>query len=398
MSYAGTRTIIDADSHLIELDDFVAKAASSSELPLIPPMDAQTNLPVSQAALERGRELHAKRQADPELMEKFEAGLMDNSKSGWSRLGAFDPQERSHCLELFGFQAQLVLGTYAYHQVAHCEDEATLVASTRALNRAMGTFCAHDDRLKAIGYAPLRLGPEEAGALMDDGFADGCYSFMVDTNEPDDEARSFTHPDFDPVWSRFEQARVPFLMHVDGNGDYQAVPRSFANNGRENAKFDGDGATDLLSLVTIKNSAELFLTAMIFDSVFDRHPLLKGLSLEHGASWLPSWMNTMDFAAKAFQRLIGKRDATPSEMVRRHLKFCPFAGEPLGWIIENVGSELLVFGSDYPHPEGTSDPIGLHEKSMKGCDQETLDRFYYRNMEDLMGIELPLDGKSSPRV
>jgi hypothetical protein len=32
-------------------------------------------------------------------------------------------------------------------------------------------------------------------------------------------------------------------------------------------------------------------------------------------------------------------------------------------IIENVGSELLVVGSDYPHPEGTSDPIGLHEKS-----------------------------------
>jgi predicted TIM-barrel fold metal-dependent hydrolase len=389
MSYAGSRTIIDADSHLIELDDFVTKAATSSELPLIPRMDAQTNLPVASEALARGRELFAKRQASPEVMARFEAGLLDASKSGWSRLGAFDPEERSHTLELFGFQLQLVLGTYAYHQVAHCEDRDTLIASTRALNRAMGHFCAHDARLRPIGYVPLRLGPEVAGALMDDGFADGIYSFMVDTNEPDDTARSFTHPDFDPIWARFEKAAAPFLMHVDGNGDYQPVSKSFANNGRSTAKFEGDGATDVLSLVTIKNSAELFLTAMIFDGVFERHPALKGLSLEHGASWLPSWMHTMDFTAKAFRHLIGKPELSPSETVRRHLKFCPFAGEPLDWIIENVGKEVLVFGSDYPHPEGTSDPIGLHERNMQGCDQETLDRFYFRNMEELMGISVP---------
>ena len=36
MSYAGSRNIIDADSHLIELDDFVTNAATSAELPLIP--------------------------------------------------------------------------------------------------------------------------------------------------------------------------------------------------------------------------------------------------------------------------------------------------------------------------------------------------------------------------
>jgi hypothetical protein len=84
VSYAGSRTIIDADSHLIELDDFVTKAATSSELPLIPRMDAQTNLPVSSEALARGRELFAKRQASPKVMARFEAGLLDASKSGWS--------------------------------------------------------------------------------------------------------------------------------------------------------------------------------------------------------------------------------------------------------------------------------------------------------------------------
>ena len=388
MSYAGTRRIIDADSHLIELDDFVTNAANPSELPLIPRMDAQRTLVVSPEAMDRGRELFAKRSSDPAVMAKFEASLLDNSKSGWSRLGAFDPQERSHCLDLFGFRMQLVLGTFAYHQVAHCMESDVLVASTRAMNRAMGRFCAHDERLKAIGYAPLRLGPEAALALMKEGLADGCYSFMVDTNEPDDAARSFTHPDFDPIWALFEEAGAPFLMHVAGNGDYEAVSRSFRNNGREATAPAGDGPSDALGLVTIKNSTELFLTAMIFDGVFERHPGLKGLSLEHGAVWLPSWMQSMDFTAKAFRRQLGQLEARPSEIVRRHLKFCPFAGEPLGWIIENVGAELLVFGSDYPHPEGTSDPIRLFEKALPDCDQGILDRFYHGNMEDLMGFEL----------
>jgi predicted TIM-barrel fold metal-dependent hydrolase len=388
MTYAGARRIIDADSHLIELDDFVTNAASAAELPLIRRMDEQKNLPVSADGLARGRELFAKRRSDPATMAKFEAGLLDNSKSGWNRLGAFDPEERSHTLELFGFEMQLVLGTFAYHQVAHAQERDVLIAGTRALNRAMGAFCAHDERLKAIGYAPLRLGPEAAGALMDEGFADGCYSFMVDTNEPDDTARSFTHPDFDPIWNRFERAGAPFLMHVDVNGDYQAVSRSFRNNGRDAATLGGDGPSDVLGLVTIRNSVELFATAMVFDGVFERHPGLKGLSLEHGAVWLPSWLRAIDTAAKAFRRQLAAREFPPSETVRRHLKFCPFAGEPLGWIIENIGSELLVFGSDYPHPEGTADPIGLFEKAMPGCNPETLDRFYHRNMQELMGITL----------
>ena len=111
MSYAGTRTIIDADSHLIELDDFVANAATAAERPTTPRLEEQQNPPVSQEAMDRGRELFAKRSADPALMAKFEDGLLDNSKGGWSRLGAFDPQERSRSLDLFGFRKQLVLGT-----------------------------------------------------------------------------------------------------------------------------------------------------------------------------------------------------------------------------------------------------------------------------------------------
>ena len=76
----------------------------------------------------------------------------------------------------------------------------------------------------------------------------------------------------------------------------------------------------------------------------------------------------------------------PSETIRRCLKFAPFAGEPLGWIIENVGPDLLVFPSDYTHPEGTSDPIGKFEATMTDCDPSTLEAFYRDNMAAWIGL------------
>lgn len=387
MTYAAHRKIIDADSHLIELDDFLANAARAADLPLIPPMDAQTALPVVQQGLDRGRELFSKRNGNPDVMAKFEAALLDNTKSGWNRLGAFDPAERSHTLDLFGFARQLVLPTFSFHQIAHTDDPAVLESGARTLNRALGEFCGHDERLHAIGYVPLTLGPDLAAALIDEGFAAGCYSFMVDTNEPNKDKIAFSHPDFDPVWARFAAARAPFIIHVAVNGHYKSVSDSFKRNGRNNPALGGDAPAGELGMMTVNNSAELFLSAMIFDGVFDRNPDLRGLSLEHGAFWLPSWLQALDFTAKNFRH---KREFArpPATVAREHLKFAPFAGEPVGWIIDNVGPEMLVFASDYPHPEGTNDPIGKFEATMQDCDQATMDAFYHGNMAALMGIQV----------
>lgn len=387
MTYAGDRRIIDVDSHVIELDDFLAQVATPVERALLPAMADQTVLPVSDAGLARGRELFRKRQADPEVMAKFEASLTDARKSGWSRIGAFDPQERSHALDLFGFELQWVLPTFAFHQVAHTREPAVLAAGARVLNRAMGRFCAHDDRLLAVGYLPLSLGPEEAGSIMDEGLADGCYTFMVDTNEPDPEARSFTHPDFDPVWARFDAADVPFVVHVAVNGHYEAVPESFKNNGRAETPQTGDAPSGFLGLVTINNSAEIFLTAMIFDRVFERHERLRAVSMEHGAFWLPSWLRALDFAGGVGSRLSGEGGRQrPSDIARSRIRVSPFAGEPVGWIIDNVGPEMLVFASDFPHPEGTSDPIRKFEATMEQCDDATMTAFYRGNMAAFMGL------------
>ena len=387
MSYAQHRKIIDADSHVIELDDFLHAAAKAEHKDLIPLMSAQNELPVVEAGLNRGRELFEKRKTDPEIMAKFEEAILDNTKSGWNRLGAFDPKERSRVLDLFGYSVQWILPTFSFHQIAHTENLEVLEIGASTLNKAMATFCKSDERLKAIGYIPLKLGPRKALEIMERGFDDGCYSFMIDTNEPNDENISFTHPDFDPIWNSFAQNNSPFVIHVAVNGHYKAVSESFKNNGKTELELGGDAPAGELGLMTINSSAELFLSAMIFDGVFDRHPNLKGISMEHGAFWLPSWLKALDYTASLFKR---KREfkQLPSEIAKKHIKVSPFAGEPVGWIIENVGPDMLVYASDYPHPEGTSDPISKFEATMTDCDEKTMNAFYHGNMEDLMGIKL----------
>ena len=79
--------------------------------------------------------------------------------------------------------------------------------------------------------------------------------------------------------------------------------------------------------------------------------------------WVVPWLRRLDLAQAAFGRkrtgAAGPAGPTESEYVQDRLLFTPFPAEPVGWMIEQAGEKLFCFSSDYPHPEGTKDPIGL---------------------------------------
>ncbi|MDG1654842.1 MAG: hypothetical protein P8H58_05750 [Luminiphilus sp.] len=66
--------------------------------------------------------------------------------------------------------------------------------------------------------------------------------------------------------------------------------------------------------------------------------------------------------------------------------------EDTGWILRSIGKEMLMFNTDYPHPEGGNDPFGAFERSLDLVQPspEELDHFYTKNFEDLMGISTGL--------
>jgi predicted TIM-barrel fold metal-dependent hydrolase len=98
-------------------------------------------------------------------------------------------------------------------------------------------------------------------------------------------------------------------------------------------------------------------------------------------------MHHLDYAQRAFRRTeepLRRLAAKPSEYVHRHLKFTPFPGEPVGWMIEQAGGDLFMFSTDYPHPEGGRDPLTKFEEELGGIGPDDRDRFYHGNMAELL--------------
>jgi predicted TIM-barrel fold metal-dependent hydrolase len=377
MTYAGGRPMLDADSHLMELPGFLDDHIEPEMLDRLKGRSMSRLRPVLDDAVAR-----AKRRADdPSARTEAEERLLLDK--GWHAMGAFDPAERSQALDLFGFEAQLVFATFATAQFMG-KDLDLLYAGSRAHNRAVVGFCKGDARLLPVGFVPL-ADPARALETMQEALSLGCAAVHVPSTAAGE--RSPSHPDLDPVWSALADADVPFVLHVGGGG--RLLDRAFHNNALPVTDHLGGGenirSKDFLA---ISHSPSLFLGTLILDGVFDRFPTLRGGVIEEGASWVVSWMHQLDFAQRAFRRTeppLTKLEHRPSDYVRRHLKFTPFPGEPVGWMIDQVGSELFMFSSDFPHPEGGRDPIAKFEEALPRASEDEKARFYHENMAALLG-------------
>ena len=384
MPYAHRPTIFDADTHMMETPDWIARFADPGIRDRIAPFgDGMPGL------LDRTREAIARfeaRRADPAAARAIEADFMSMAHKGVLALGAFDPEERKRANDLLGFGAQIVFPTAAFNQAIAPADEEVRLGGIRALNRGLRAYCSADPRMFGAAYVPLAPGPETAGAFLDEAVAEGFRVIVIDTIAPEG-VRSFTHPDYDVFWAQVQDVDVAITLHVGVDSGFDPVPRSFFENGRTYKPALGDAPRDALSYMGIQYNAELFLAAMIFDGVLERFPRLRIGAIELGASWIISWMRHLDQAHRAFRRIqdLSELRMAPSDYVRRQVKVTPFAGEDIGWLLRSGAEDLLMFSSDYPHHEGTDDPIGRFERTMDGIDEPVREKFYAENFRALLG-------------
>jgi predicted TIM-barrel fold metal-dependent hydrolase len=141
--------------------------------------------------------------------------------------------------------------------------------------------------------------------------------------------------------------------------------------------------------IALSHTAELFLACMAMDGTFERFPRLHGGVIELGASWAPTLVVKLEQAARNFRRTEPQLNAmplAPAEYLRRQVWFTPFPGEPVGDIIDRIGDDMLLFSSDYPHPEGTRDPLGRFLATMDGVGPEARERFFSGNFADMMRL------------
>lgn len=376
MPYASGRTFFDADSHLMELSDWLVRYADPAVREKIRPL----YLGAAGAMAERAVEEAEARRGDAEKARALEAAVM--KAKGWNALGAFDPAERSRALDLLGFDKQLVFSTFAATQFAS-EDPDLFYGGARAHNRAMADFCADDDRLIAVGFVPwgepARTADEARQAIRL-----GCGAVLVPSAPP--QGVSPFHPDYDAFWGTLQDEAIPFMLHIGGGG--RPLRRAFHENGKTRTPDFLGGGENIRSkdYMVLHHPPETFLACMALDGVFEKFPGLRGGCIEQGALWVVPWLRRMDLAQTTFARTEPalKLPLKASEYVRRQVRFTPFPNEPVGWLIEQAGPELFLFSSDYPHPEGGRDPIAHFERSLAGVSEPDKERFYSRNFAEMM--------------
>ena len=374
------RAFYDADSHIMELPDFLTSYADPAIRDQIPLVNYNASLVTDdEVAVIVGQ---GNRHSDTHRDEQIALGdeLIAKSKE-IQALGAFDRSDRSVAMDMLGFKKQLVFATHSVVLPFHPSSKTDPVlryGATRAHNRHMSEFCAEDDRLMGVGVIPLD-DPERATQELDWVLDAGLEAVWVPHRAPIGHAPG--HVDLEPFWARLAESNTPFLLHVGGS-PLQAL-KSWSNNGRAAVKdWMGGGENVRTKDATVMHQPpETFVSMLLVDGVLDRHPNLRGASVELGAGWVPELLRRLDSITRIYSRVDEsvRFDRKPSEQLTQQMGFTPFPHEDVGRLIADSNDELYLFSSDYPHVEGGRDPIGKFAKSLEGVSEQTNERFHSEN-------------------
>lgn len=383
MPYATGRIFHDADSHIMELPDFLSSNADAAIKDLIPSIGFGAGGKTAEGKIFRYRlEGAAKEERNARLAELGD-GLIAGPK-GYEALGAFDGTERKTALDMLGFTKQLVFSTFSAGVVF--DERLTpdiAYGAARAHNRAVANFCGQDKRLLGVAAIPLDH-PSRAMEELEFALKLGLGGVWVPHRPAG--GRSPGHDDLDPFWARLAEASVPFLLHVGG---YKLqLPKEWMNTGRPIPTDWLGGGENIRGkdMTSLHHMPETFISTMVLDGVLERHPRLRGGAIELGAAWVPSMIRRLDQIADIWKKsepALRELKRKPSEQITDQIRFTPYPFEDVGAMIRESNDRLYLFSSDYPHTEGGRNPLGRFEASLAGMTEETRERFYTRNFMDM---------------
>jgi predicted TIM-barrel fold metal-dependent hydrolase len=190
--------------------------------------------------------------------------------------------------------------------------------------------------------------------------------------------RSFALPEFDPFWKRVVELDVLVTMHSSDSG-YARYSSEWDGNRQEMLPFQ----TNIFKMINEWAPIRDAVASWVCHGALFRFPELKVAVIENGASWLPGLLDTLADVQKKAPEGFGHQD--PVAALKRSIHISPFWEEDLPGIADVMGVERVLFGSDYPHPEGLAEPARyINEiKDMSLPDQE---KIMGGNLARLLGV------------
>jgi predicted TIM-barrel fold metal-dependent hydrolase len=246
-------------------------------------------------------------------------------------------KERLEDLDRELIDVQFIYPSFLLH-VNSWPDGILAMGVCRAYNTWLAEACNKaPDRLKAVGVVSLQDAQgaaKELSRLRDLG----VHAVMINGTAG---AKRLDHPDHEVFFAQADRLKMPVAVHF--SLQFPVVDKLFEHH------FPNRVLAGILPIMA-------GLTSVLCSGLLDRYSNLKFAFLEGGISWVPAHVERMDdhFENPRY----GARDLIrhpPSDYLKTGRIFFGCEGnEPvLGRVVEEVGEDLFMFSSDYPHADRT---------------------------------------------
>lgn len=292
-------------------------------------------------------------------------------------------------LDEFGVEASVMFSSFFFENEGARDPEA-VCANLRAYNRWVEEDWGWNYKNRLFATASLTL-IDLAFALdeLERVLKEGARLILLRTGPI--SGRSPADPYFDPFWARINEAGVPVVLHVSLSTYETKISHLWGE--KTDATMAEFSAFQWYSCFMQRPIVDT-LASMIFSNLFGRFPKLKVLSIENGSSWVPGFIHDIDHIMNFTNPITttwsgGLLREKPSEVFKNHVYISPFFEPyyetPVDDLVELVGIDQLIFGSDWPHAEGKELPLNYLSDVSK-LSEDHVRRFMRGNGRALLGV------------
>jgi predicted TIM-barrel fold metal-dependent hydrolase len=323
--------VFSADSHIVEPPDLFVNGLPAS----MRPRAIQMTLRDGYIMTVSGDKVIHKLRANKPLAAKT-AG--EDAAQAAVRIGSRDLSLRLQDMAKDGVDAEVVFPSLALWTYVLEDPELELATAQVYNDWNHGFFAGHLDRFVRCGVLPVRRF-EHTLAELKRIAAKGFTAAMLPSAVPPD-LPPYNDAAWDPVFAQAGELGVVPVLHT-GTGLADVIVER------------GPGAA-VINYAHQMIDAQGSIMALVAGGVLDRNPRAQVAVIESGASWLAGLAERMDEVYRAHAVYVNpKLSLRPSEIIRRQVK-CSFQSDRACILSRSVtGSEVLMWGADYPHAEGT---------------------------------------------
>jgi len=271
------------------------------------------------------------------------AMLSDPSNPFAPRPGEWDASVRIKELDDDGVAGEIVFPQMApfgagLMQYRHDVTPELNLEGCRSYNRWLADFCnTHPKRM--AGVALINVDDIDVTVQeIRDASAAGLWGGVLLPSSTGDHP-FYHHPRYEPIWAVCEELGMPIQSHSGWSPDYGDVPAATA-----------------MFISEVDMWAQRPFTAMMWSGAFERHPDLKYVMTEAGVGWIIEKLRVLEFKAAdpIFKHFTKDLSLGPTEYFQRNCWIgASFLRPHEGKLRHEVGVDKLMWGSDYPHLEGT---------------------------------------------